>query len=72
MIKSKNKNTIIILGIFILIIAMGLRQSFGLFIPTFSNSYDILWWACVFLSLFVAFVHINMDDKKIDYANINK
>lgn len=33
-----------------------------------TGSYDIIWWSCVFLSVLAAVVHINMDDKKIDYS----
>lgn len=38
---QQHRNMIILFGIFILIIAMGLRQSFGLFIPSFTLNYDI-------------------------------
>jgi len=38
---TNHRNMIILFGIIILIIAMGLRQSFGLFIPTFTENYSI-------------------------------
>ena len=41
MTQREDRNMIIILGIIILIIAMGLRQSFGLFIPAFTTNYEI-------------------------------
>lgn len=41
MTQSQHRNMIIFLGIIILIIAMGLRQSFGLFIPSFTTNFDI-------------------------------
>ena len=37
----QHRNVIITFGIVILIISMGLRQSFGLFIPSFTSSFDI-------------------------------
>ncbi len=38
---KQHRNMIIILGILILVISMGLRQSFGLFIPSFTTNFDI-------------------------------
>ena len=38
---KQHKTMIIFLGILILVISMGLRQSFGLFIPSFTLNYDI-------------------------------
>lgn len=37
-----------------------------------TGSYDIIWWCCVGLSVLAALVHVNMDDKKVDYSKINK
>lgn len=36
----------------------------------YMGSYDSIWWACVFLSALAALIHVNMDDKKIDYKKI--
>jgi MFS family permease len=41
---------------------------FGGLVYDITGSYDIIWWSCVFLSIIAALVHINMDDKKIDYS----
>ncbi len=38
---KQHRNMIIILGILILVISMGLRQSFGMFIPSFTLNFDI-------------------------------
>ena len=38
---KQHRNMIIILGILILVISMGLRQSFGMFIPSFTANFDI-------------------------------
>ena len=35
-----------------------------------TGSYDIIWYCCVALSILAAVVHINMDDKKVDYRSI--
>jgi len=36
------------------------------------GSYDVIWYSCVILSTIAALVHVNMDDKKIDYKKISK
>jgi len=36
----------------------------------YMGSYDSIWWACVFLSALAALIHVNMDDKKIDYKKV--
>lgn len=41
MTQIKHRNMIIIFGVIIILIAMGLRQSFGLFIPSFTQNFDI-------------------------------
>lgn len=33
-----------------------------------TGSYTYIWWSCVFLSILAALIHINMDDKKIDFT----
>ena len=38
---TQHRNMIIILGILVLVISMGLRQSFGMFIPSFTANFDI-------------------------------
>jgi predicted MFS family arabinose efflux permease len=35
-----------------------------------TGSYDSIWYACVFLSILAALIHINMDDKKIEYKSL--
>lgn len=35
-----------------------------------TGSYDSIWIACVFLSILAAIIHINMDDKKIEYKSL--
>ncbi|AXX95285.1 MFS transporter [Arcobacter ellisii] len=35
-----------------------------------TGSYDTIWIACVFLSILAAIIHINMDDKKINYKSL--
>lgn len=37
----------------------------------YTGSYNSIWWTCVFLSLLAAIIHINMDDRKIDYKKNN-
>ena len=36
------------------------------------GSYDVIWYSCVILSIIAALVHVNMDDKKIDYKTVSK
>lgn len=38
----------------------------------YTGSYDSIWWSCVVLSVIAALVHVNMDDKKINYKNLSK
>jgi MFS family permease len=35
-----------------------------------TGSYDTIWIACVFLSVLAAVIHIDMDDKKIEYKSL--
>ncbi|WP_205684964.1 MFS transporter [Poseidonibacter lekithochrous] len=36
----------------------------------YTGSYSSIWWACVFLSILAALMHIDLDDKKIDYKKV--
>jgi MFS family permease len=36
-----------------------------------TGSYDLIWWSCVGLSALAAVIHINMDDKEINYKEVN-
>jgi MFS family permease len=33
----------------------------------YTGSYNSIWWSCVFLSILASLIHVNMDDKKINY-----
>lgn len=36
----------------------------------YTGSYNSIWWSCVVLSVLASLIHLNMDDKKIDYKNL--
>ena len=38
----------------------------------YTGTYDSIWYSCVILSIIAALVHVNMDDKKVDYKKISK